>query len=28
MAQLMSWNSGLDIDCSNLWLAYQYCVKA
>jgi LysM repeat protein len=28
MAQLMSWNSGLDVDCSNLWLAYQYCVKA
>ena len=28
MAQLMSWNSGLDVDCSNLWLAYQYCVGA
>jgi LysM repeat protein len=28
MEQLMSWNSGLDVDCSNLWLAYQYCVKA
>ena len=26
--QLMSWNSGLDSSCSNLWLGYQYCVKA
>ena len=26
--QLVSWNSGLDYACSNLWLGYQYCVKA
>ena len=28
LSQLVSWNSGLDYDCSNLWLGYQYCVKA
>jgi len=28
LSQLQSWNSGLDGACSNLWLGYQYCVKA
>jgi LysM repeat protein len=28
LSQLTSWNSGLDAACSNLWLGYQYCVKA
>jgi len=28
LPQLISWNSGLDYACSNLWLGYQYCVKA
>jgi len=28
MAQLMSWNTQLSSDCSNLWLAYSYCVSA
>ncbi|KAJ5949650.1 hypothetical protein N7454_001234 [Penicillium verhagenii] len=27
-SELRSWNSGLDESCSNLWLGYQYCVKA
>jgi hypothetical protein len=27
-SQLTSWNSGLDETCTNLWLGYQYCVKA
>lgn len=26
--QLRSWNPGLHESCSNLWLGYQYCVKA
>ena len=28
MAQLMSWNTALSSDCSNLWLGYSYCVSA
>lgn len=28
IAQLRSWNTGLDAACSNLWAGYQYCVKA
>lgn len=28
LAQLQSWNPGLDSTCSNLWKGYQYCVKA
>lgn len=28
MAQLMSWNTQLSSDCSNLWLGYSYCVSA
>ena len=28
LSDLVSWNSGLDYSCSNLWLGYQYCVKA
>jgi hypothetical protein len=28
MSQLQTWNSGLETDCSNLWLGYQYCVQA
>lgn len=28
LAQLRKWNPGLDSSCSNLWLGYQYCVKA
>ncbi|GIC94689.1 LysM peptidoglycan-binding domain-containing protein [Aspergillus udagawae] len=27
-AQLLEWNAGLDEACTNLWLGYQYCVKA
>ncbi|KAI9374438.1 hypothetical protein BJX61DRAFT_301949 [Aspergillus egyptiacus] len=27
-AQLRELNTGLDKDCTNLWLGYQYCVKA
>ncbi|KAJ5831716.1 hypothetical protein N7474_000027 [Penicillium riverlandense] len=27
-SQLRQWNSGLDAECSNLWLEYQYCVSA
>lgn len=27
-SQLRQWNSGLDAECSNLWLGYQYCVSA
>ncbi|KAJ5621122.1 hypothetical protein N7510_005106 [Penicillium lagena] len=27
-SQLRQWNSGLDAECSNLWLGYQYCVLA
>lgn len=28
LAQLRSWNTGLDSACSNLWAGYQYCVQA
>ncbi|RHZ67876.1 hypothetical protein CDV55_107292 [Aspergillus turcosus] len=27
-AQLLEWNAGLDEACTNLWLGYQYCIKA
>ncbi|KKK15187.1 hypothetical protein P175DRAFT_0484891 [Aspergillus ochraceoroseus IBT 24754] len=27
-AQLLEWNTGLDEACTNLWLGYQYCIKA
>lgn len=27
-SQFMDWNSGLDAVCSDLWLGYEYCVKA
>jgi len=27
-SQFTSWNPGLDQACTNLWLGYQYCVKA
>ncbi|RAO74098.1 uncharacterized protein BHQ10_010110 [Talaromyces amestolkiae] len=27
-SQFEDWNSGLDAVCSNLWLGYEYCVKA
>ncbi|GIK07548.1 hypothetical protein Aspvir_003214 [Aspergillus viridinutans] len=27
-AQLLEWNTGLDEPCTNLWLGYQYCIKA
>ncbi|KAI7973351.1 hypothetical protein EIK77_002290 [Talaromyces pinophilus] len=27
-SQFMDWNPGLDAACSNLWLGYEYCVKA
>ncbi|KAJ6085844.1 hypothetical protein N7486_010125 [Penicillium sp. IBT 16267x] len=27
-SELMSWNSGLDESCTNLWKGYRYCVKA
>jgi LysM repeat protein len=27
-SDLMSWNSGLDDTCTNLWKGYRYCVKA
>ncbi|KAJ5907883.1 hypothetical protein N7495_000565 [Penicillium taxi] len=27
-ASFQSWNTGLDASCTNLWLGYQYCVKA
>jgi len=27
-SQLTGWNSGLDEACTDLWLGYQYCVKA
>jgi hypothetical protein len=27
-SQFLDWNPGLDAACSNLWLGYEYCVKA